>query len=466
MKTIKTPIIPIHQQFVKVNAPHELDKKAICIFAATGFFLGTDTYWQDQKVLAPATINTIDDDGFLIKSKPWFEWYYKPRDISFETALEEFTELFERICAEQAGDKRVLLPLSGGLDSRTQAIAFSKLKNPVTAYSYYFKNGFYESGISKKIAKVYDFEFKEFIIGPGYLWPKLEELAKLNKCYSEFTHPRQMAMLEEFKKMEGVFSLGHWGDVLFDRGAAKGTTHDQELSQLYKKVVKKGGMELATSLWEEWKLEGSFDEYLKFGMQTMLNTIKIENTSAKVRAFKSMSWAPRWTSVNLCVFEAAHPIELPYYDERMCEFICTVPEEYLADRLLQIEYIKKQSPAVAKITWEAVRPYNLYNYQNNKPPNNLPYRIVNKLKRTVKGKIGKPYIQRNWELQFLGMKNDEKLQEHFFVENLHPFLSKELLARFYNNFKTKDMVEYSHPLSMLLTLAVWYKEHDKWDDRE
>lgn len=460
MKTIKTSIIPAHQQFVKVNAPHELDKKAICIFAATGFFLGTDTYWQDQKVLAPATVNTIDDDGFLIESKPWFEWYYKPRDISFETALEEFTELFERICAEQAGDKRVLLPLSGGLDSRTQAVAFSKLKNPVTAYSYSFKNGFPESAIAKRIAQVCDFEFKEFTIESGYLWPKLEELAILNQCYSDFTHPRQMAVLEEFRKMEGVFSLGHWGDVLFDRGAAKSTTKDQELPQLYKKVVKKGGMELAIALWKEWGLEGSFDAYLKSRMQTMLDSIKIKNTSAKVRAFKSMSWAPRWTSVSLSIFEAAHPSELPYYDQRMCEFICTVPEEYLSDRLLQIEYIKQQSPQLAKITWEAQRPYNLFDYHNNISPRNLPYRIVNKIKRTVNEKMGKPLIQRNWELQFLGMENDEKLQEHLFGGNLHPFLSKELLARFYNNFKAKDMVEYSHPLSMLITLAVWWRRRD------
>lgn len=457
MKTIKTPIIPTHQHSAKVNAPHELDKEAICIFAATGFFLGTDTYWKDKKVLPPATENTIDIDGFLVETTPYFNWHYSPRDISFETALAEFTDLFEQICKEQAGDQPVILPLSGGLDSRTQAVAFSKLNNPVTAYSYSFKNGFHESGISKKIAAASGFEFKEFTIEKGYLWPKLEELACLNKCYSDFTHPRQMAVLEEFKKMEGVFSLGHWGDVLFDRGAAQGTTKDQELPQLYKKVVKQGGMELANALWKEWSLEGSFEEYLKSRMQTLLDTIKIDNPSAKVRAFKSMSWAPRWTSVSLCIFEAAHPFNLPYYDDRICEFICTVPEEYLTDRRIQIGYIKQQSPALAKITWEAQRPYNLYNYKNNKSPYNLPFRIVDKLKRTVKAKMGKPLIQRNWELQFLGMENDEKLQEQLFGENLQPFLSKELRARFYNSFKTKDMVEYSHPLSMLLTLAMWHK---------
>ena len=75
----------------------------------------------------------------------------------------------------------------------------------------------------------------------------------------------------------------------------------------------------------------------------------------------------------------------------------------------------------------------------------------------LKSKMGKPYIQRNWELQFLGMENDEKLQEQLFSQNLHPFISKPLIARFYNSFKTGDAVKYSHPLSMLLTLAVWNK---------
>jgi hypothetical protein len=457
MKIIKTPIIPIHQEFVKVDAPFEMDKKAICIFVATGFFLDTDTYWQHKKVLPPASNNTIDENGFLIESKPYFQWHYNPRNISFEDALKEFTSLFEEIISEQLRNRKVILPLSGGLDSRTQAVALAKTKNKVTAYSYSFKNGYPESKIGKKIAKECGFDFKEFKIETGYLWPKVEELSRINRCYSEFTHPRQMAALDEFKKMEGVFSLGHWSDVLFDRGTSEETSKEQLTDIIVKKIIKKGGQELASDLWKEWGLEGNFESYLKERISVLLNKIDIQNTSAKVRAFKSLYWAPRWTSVNLSVFEAAHPITLPYFDDRMCKFICTVPEEYLADRKLQIAYIKKQNPKLAKITWEAQRPFNLYNFKENKAPNNLPYRITSKLKRIIKGKIGKPYIQRNWELQFLGMENDEKLQEHLFSENLHPFISKPLIAKFYNNFKNVDAVKYSHPLSMLLTLALWKK---------
>lgn len=458
MKTIKTPIIPIHQQFAKVNGPHVLDRKAICIFVATGFFLDADSYWKDQKVLSPASENILDDNGFIVESKPWFQWHYSPRNISFEAALEEFTVLFEQIISEQLKDSKVILPLSGGLDSRTQAVAISKLKNPVTAYSYSFKNGFSESGIARKMANKCGFEFKEYIIEPGYLWSKIEELASINSCYSDFTHPRQMAVLYEFKKMEGTFSLGHWGDVLFDRGAAEGITDGDLLEIILKKIVKKGGMELAKALWQEWGLEGDFESYLRERIAVLLNKIEIENPSAKLRAFKSLYWAPRWTSVNLSVFEAANPISLPYYNDRMCEFICTVPEEYLADRKLQIAYIKQQSPAMAKITWQDHKPFNLYSFQNNKAPNNLPFRIANKLKRTIRGKMGKPYIQRNWELQFLGMENDEKLQQWIFSENLYPFISKTLVAQFYNSFKNVDAVKYSHSLSMLLTLAVWHKK--------
>ena len=454
---IKTPIIPPHQQFAKVAAPQELDHKAICIFAATGFFLDTDTYWKNKKVLPAASENTLDENGFLIESKPWFQWHYSPRDISFETALEEFTSLFEQIIAEQVKDNKVILPLSGGLDSRTQAVALAKLKKEVTAYSYSFKGGYSESAIGKKIAKASNFYFKEFTIEQGYLWPKLETLASINGCYSEFTHPRQLAILDELKKMEGVFSLGHWGDVLFDRGAPEGTKDDDLLEIILKKIVKKGGMELATALWQEWNLEGDFESYFRKRIASLLNNIKIANPSAKLRAFKSMYWAPRWTSVNLSVFEAAHAISLPYYDNRMCKFICTVPEEFLADRKLQIAYIKQQRPDLAKITWQDHKPFNLYTFEKNTTPNNLPYRIANKLKREVRNKMGKPYIQRNWELQFLGMDNDEKLQQWLFGDNLHPFISKPLLARFYNSFRTLDSVTYSHPLSILLTLAVWYK---------
>lgn len=203
-----------------------------------------------------------------------------------------------------------------------------------------------------------------------------------------------------------------------------------------------------------WALEGEFEDYLKSRIQGLLDQIEIEHKGAKIRAFKNLYWAPRWTSINLAVFEAAQPIHLPYYDKRMCEFVCGIPEEYLADRKIQIEYIKKRNPAIAKIMWQDHKPYNLYNYHKNKSPYNLPYRIKNKLAREINAKLGKKYIQRNWELQFLGQENDKKLRSYLYDEKFLNFVGKESVDRIYNDFKEKDAVFYSHAVSMLLTLSV------------
>ena len=173
MKTIKIPIIPIRKTIAKVEGKHELDLEAICLFIAFGFFFDTDTYWKDEVCLLPAHNHALDSNKFLIKSEPWFHWHYSPKEISFESALEEYTQLLTTIITEQVGDNPVILPLSGGLDSRSQALILKGLDNPVHTYSYSFPGGYPEHKISEQIAKVCNFSFEAFKIPKGYLWDSI-----------------------------------------------------------------------------------------------------------------------------------------------------------------------------------------------------------------------------------------------------------------------------------------------------
>ncbi len=459
---VKTPIIPSKQIFAKKQGNHELDLEAICVFAAIGFFLDQDTYWKDKLVLSPASLISIDSDYNLQQTKPWFQWHYSPRDISFSQALEEYASLFESIVAEQTQSKKVILPLSGGLDSRTQAVALKNNNAEVFSYSYQFENGYAETKIAKRIANACQFDFKSYTIPKGYLWNNIDVLAKLNNCYSDFTAPRQMAIYDEFDAMGDVFSLGHWGDVLFDdMGVPDDMSFEEQVEVILKKLVKKGGMPLSESLWKSWNLEGNFKDYLKNRITFLLEGIDIKNNAnAQIRAFKSLYWAPRWTSVNLSVFSAKMPITLPYYDNRMCEFICTVPEKYLANRQLQIEYIKTRSPELAKIDWQDHRPFNLNNYHLNKIPYNLPYKIVNKLKREVDALMGKKYVQRNWELQFVGKENEEKLKNQLFNSQLENLIPMEIIKEYYKLFLNNNKVQNSHAINMLLVLSKFNQKND------
>ena len=456
MTIVKNHIIPSKSLFI--GERNTLNRKAICIFAAIGFFLEDDTYFNEQKTLQPAHNYQIENDKIIIE-RPYFRWHYTPVERSFEQIVEEFAILFESIIAEQVDGKRVILPLSGGLDSRTQAAALHHLKIPVVSYSYEFDGGHNETYYSEKIANTCNFRFIKKKVPKGYLWDVIEELARINGCYSEFTHPRQMAFKEEYSSMGDIFSLGHWGDVLFDdMGVPDDLSCREQVEVILKKIVKKGGWELAESLWESWSLEGSFKEYLKERITILLEKINIpQNANAQIRAFKSLYWAPRWTSTNLSVFESVKPISLPYYDDRMCEFICSVPEQYLSGRQIQIAYLKKRMPELAKITWQDHRPFNLYNYHWNKIPWNIPYRAYNKLSRILKKQT---IIQRNWELQFLGSNNEDNLKKYLLEsESFCKLIPKEIVQDFYRKFNEENLVYYSHSVSMLLTLSLFAKIH-------
>ncbi len=451
------PIMPTSQHFLSLGSSLELNYEAICLFVATGFFFETDTFLKDEICLEPAHKYTFNGKGQIEKADAYFKWHYSPREVSFETVLEEYTTLLKTIIKEQVGDQDVILPLSGGLDSRSQALILEGLDNPVHSYSYAFQGGFPEHKISKKIADLCGFNFNSYFIKPGYLWNCIDELAQINKCYSEFTHPRQMAILSELRQMNGVFSLGHWGDVLFDRGAPEGIEESDLIPLIVKKMVRPDGFRLAQKLWEHWHLDGDFKSYMLSRIEVALSKIRIENVSAKMRAFKTSHWAYRWTTTNLSIFENAHPITLPYYDNRMCEFVCTVPEDYLKDRRLQLAHLR-QDKRLSKITWHAHKPFNLNTYKRNKPPYNLPYRMRSKVKRSLLGVIGRPYVQRNFELQFLGEENNEKLKSRIFDPHFNQIISKDIVNDCYSSFRNVDYINNAHAVSMLLTISCWYKD--------
>jgi hypothetical protein len=410
-------------------------------------------------VLSPGINYQLDDNNKVISSKKWFEWNYNPRDITFDEVLEEFTQLFETIVKEQTKNKKVILPISGGLDSRTQAIALRNHPN-VNSYSYDFEGGYPETKIAKKIADACHFPFTSMTVKKGYLWNCIEELAEINQCYSEFTHPRQMAFFDDFKDMGNLFSLGHMGDLMFDSFGLPQLSFEHECEVLTKMLLKKGGAELASSLWKSWGLDGTFEDYYSIRLRSLLKEIKIEDTNAKLRAFKTHYFVSRWSSNNLSVFDLIHPVTLPYYDDRMCEFICSIPEKYLAKRKLQIAYIQNNAPDLAKVTWQGQKPYNLNNFHFNKSPYNLPYRVLGKLKRELNKSFGKPFISRNWELQFIGKENDNQLKKWLFESKLKNLVPEKIIQEFYTNFKEEDPVTYSHPVSMLLTLALFQEKYN------
>ena len=140
----------------------------------------------------------------------------------------------------------------------------------------------------------------------------------------------------------------------------------------------------------------------------------------------------------------------------MCEFICSVPEKYLAGRQIQIAYLKMRNPSLAKIAWQDHRPFNLYNYHWNKIPWNLPYRLYKKIDKEI---ITKNKIVNNYENQFKGDENEKNLKFWLFNNpDFKNFIDPTLVKEIFEDFKGKEEVKFSHPISTLLTLSLFSKK--------
>src|SRR5690606_34690963 len=125
-----------------------------------------------------------------------------------------------------------------------------------------------------------------------------------------------------------------------------------------------------------------------------------------------------------------------------------------AERRIQLEYIKRQWPELARIPWQAVRPFNLYNYHRNRTPWNIPVRVARKISWSIKKKI-----QRNWEIQFIGRDNDLQLREWLFDnKKLDGLVNRGIRELHYEAFK-KNSLAYAFPVSILLSLSTIAKHH-------
>lgn len=448
-RIINTPVIPVKQQFYGVE--DSWDYPAIAFFLAVGFFPSDATYFKGLKVMKPASGYRVNDHGGAEFVSTNFKWHYSPKETTLKGAADNFASLFEGIIDKGTHDKQLILPLSGGLDSRSLAAALLATGKTAHSYSYRFAQSFDETRFGREIAHLSGFPFDELIIPEGYLWDKRLALGRLNGCYSEFTHARQMAVIDEISNFGRIFLLGHWGDVLFDgSGLPEKLSMDELVRVTRKKIVKEGGLDMAEKFWFHHKLDGTFSQYLDQSIEEMYRSIPIDHAGARLRAFKSMYWAPRWTSVNIGIFASANEICLPYYNDEMCRFICEIPENHLEGRQIQIEYIKQRAPELAKIHWQGYAPCNLYNYRDFHRMKYLPYRLKRKISHMLRSK---KVVTRNWEIQFAGKRNHAQLASVLAHNRNDELLPAHLTNEIVNGFYHHNSRQYSHQLSMLLTLA-------------
>jgi hypothetical protein len=234
--------------------------------------------------------------------------------------------------------------------------------------------------------------------------------------------------------------------------------NDYIFSHALKKVRKNGSTWLLENICLPPLRRENPETLLNQMMEKEMATLQqIEDPDFRVKAFKTDQSVFRWTLASLRMFQPAAFPRLPFYDTRMADFFCTVPSKFLRKRQLQIDFLKRFAPDLAKITWQAYDT-DLFKYQHFDSWL-LPKRAFKKAWRIL---MGKQVFERNWEVQFMGTEGRQGLNYWLLRTGLrlHEFVSPQKVGILLDSFYSAPLEQgRGYTVCMLLTFSVWLEKY-------
>ena len=437
----------------------KLDWTGLAGFFALGFFPQDRTYYEDCRVLRPGSHYEFSGTGKLVACTEYWRWTHQPDFRRSEAdTIAEFGETLTRATCLQSNHGRVVLPLSGGLDSRTLA-ACVRHRPEILSFSYGYSDDSVEQAIAAQIAQAAGLPFHSHIIQP-YLFERLPLQLEAVEGFQDVTQTRQAGVLDWLGDRGDFVLGGHWGDVLCDdMKLAPGSDSGGILDHLESKMKKRGS---------QWLIDhvakphfGSEDSYqvVRECLRSELNRFQhIEDADFRIKAVKTAQWAFRWTLASVRMYQPAAVPRLPFLDPRMLDFFCTVPTSAVKDRRLQVEYLKRSATDLARVRWQSYDA-DLFHYQHFSTWQ-IPRRAWKKVKRTLSRK---PALRRNWEVQFLAGEQRAKLEDRLLRPGLflHQVVPVQTIRELVRTFAANPDAANGYTVSMLLTFSAWAEQFHK-----
>jgi hypothetical protein len=441
----------------RTAANYDYDEFGLLGFFAFGFFPQNRTHYKNVRILRPSTHEIFSPSGTMINSQRYWNWSFQPdHQRSYDDTVAEFAKLLRDVMSDLCQSGKIALPISGGLDSRSTVAAAPA--SELWSYSYGYSSNSAETKIGRQIAAARNIRFEAFTIKP-YLMDLLPYVTEAVEGFQDFTQTRQAAVNDQLRNNADYVIAAHWGDVWLDGfGLPEKQTEEQMISHAMKKFKKRGSNWLLENVCPGFVKNESYENILTQMMGDELRSLNtIQDAEFWLKALKTEQWSFRWTIASLRAYQLAVFPRLPFYDNRMVDFFNTVPSAFVKNRQLQIDYLKRFAPDLARVTWQ-VYDANLFNYQHFNTWL-VPKRLFKKAHRIISRR---PVYQRNWEVQFLSESGRRSLRQYlcngpgFKVEQ---FVSAQKIDTLLNDFFASPSPETGYPVSMLLTFAAWLENH-------
>ncbi|MEO1086774.1 MAG: hypothetical protein AAFY88_21280, partial [Acidobacteriota bacterium] len=348
--------------FLAVSAlsRRRLDWPALVSFFACGFFLGEGTYWDDVRCLGPARRHRLSgesgESGWSeeARSERYWRWRHAPEsDRPTSETVDAFGEIFNRVVVDATAGGVVALPLSGGLDSRALCAA-APASEVSWSFGYGYQPGSVEVKIAERLARTRGLPFEGIVIEP-YLHRWIDRGFDLLEGFQDLTQTRQLAVVNTLGTRAERVLAGHWGDVWLDDMGLGAVAPDDDAAVLARalgKLRKRGRAWLLEHLCAP-ALGDDPEALLEAQVAEALEPYRdLEEADFRLKAFKTDHWSSRWTVSSVRAYQASTWPLLPFYDPRLADFFATVPADQLEDRRLEIDYLTRFAPDLARVPWQ------------------------------------------------------------------------------------------------------------------
>ncbi len=380
--------------------------------------------------------------------------------------VEELDAALRAVLVDGLAGRRVVVPISGGLDSRLLAGALheSQAGDGQRAFTYGYAVDSVETRIGAGVAEAIGLPCRSLVVGP-YLLDQLDVVVDALEGFQGLSSARQAGVAGQLAGMGDRVLGGHWGDVwLGSAGAlgaagAAGAAGPGDRGWLAgvarSKFAKRGSDWLVRHLCSP-HLDRDAEVVLAELIQAEADRIpRLGDAEMELKALKTETWSFRWTLASVRAYQlGAFPV-LPFYDPRLVDVLLTVPSQLHAGRALQIDWIRRCYPALARVAWQETG----RDLSGGPPPPvavDLAARAWRKAGRALRGER---VVERNWEIQLHPRAQLQRLRH--LVENgpVATMVPAGELSSLLDRFGSTVDPATGYTVDMLVTVAEWLRRH-------
>jgi len=405
---------------------------ALDCFMTIGHMMGNITWFDNVELMEPSTILTysLTESNIIDKHKYWSWSCIKPQIISFEEAASSMGDMIvDAVRRRWDKSSRFGISLSGGLDSRA-ILASLEDTSDIVAYTFGKKNCL-DIEIASRVSKLKGVKhiIKEINADNWFdnrslgIW-KTDGMLNL-------LHMHDTAVSNAFSELVDINLSGFLGDALEGGLHLHGKAYNCRINQ-----------DIATRLYKDFSKYSPFDD----------NYFDIEHVDVYV--FNNLN--RRFTNLGITLDSRTVEQRLPFLDNRLIEFVYSLPDDYrINSKLYNASLLKRLPTFYENIPWQRT---------------GIP--ISKKQNRYLR------FISRKADKFFDKIGINQDLTDYFdynkwFKEiNIYHVFTKILDPKYaiYQNYTDQNYItkyltphfkgtkDYSRELGLALTTEIWFQQ--------